>query len=384
MKKIGLLVYGRFPTEKAYGSHIIDIANGFIDNKNYVTVYYSKTNNDKTIEISPAQYYKNSRINYIEVKNFDFTKYRFYKILPSFIKKIIWNLGANLWSKNLNSYINMEDYLWSTNPNILLKQVSSKATLIYEKHGAGKYIQKYVINKLSKYKNVIFVGTSQTSFKELYKLSPEKTIYLTNGVSINDYKEESSRKKTNKLNIGYIGMLETYGKDKGVRKAFNELKKLSTDFDFKLTLIGGPSEKIDEIIEDFQDNETEFDHLYKIPKYEVPDYMKSLDIGIVPYPDDYHMSNYASPLKIFEYAASGAVVIASDIKSNLELKNSGLGIEYFKHDDYEDFKLKMKYLLENKKIREQLIENSKKNITNYSWEYRNKKLLDFCVRSSIG
>jgi glycosyltransferase involved in cell wall biosynthesis len=116
-------------------------------------------------------------------------------------------------------------------------------------------------------------------------------------------------------------MLETYGKDKGVRKAFNELKKLSTDFDFKLTLIGGPSEKIDEIIEDFQDNETEFDHLYKIPKYEVPDYMKSLDIGIVPYPDDYHMSNYASPLKIFEYAASGAVVIASDIKSNLELKN---------------------------------------------------------------
>ena len=56
MKKIGLLVYGRFPTEKAYGSHIIDIANGFIDNKNYVTVYYSKTNNDKTIEISPAQY----------------------------------------------------------------------------------------------------------------------------------------------------------------------------------------------------------------------------------------------------------------------------------------------------------------------------------------
>ena len=32
MKNIGIIVYGRFPTEKAYGSHIIDIADGFLEN----------------------------------------------------------------------------------------------------------------------------------------------------------------------------------------------------------------------------------------------------------------------------------------------------------------------------------------------------------------
>ena len=46
-------------------------------------------------------------------------------------------------------------------------------------------------------------------------------------------------------------MLETYGKDKGVRRAFKILKELGED-DFEITLIGGPNEKIDEIKNDFK------------------------------------------------------------------------------------------------------------------------------------
>ena len=40
MKNIGLIVYGRFPTEKAYGSHIIDTANGFLQNECKVTIFF--------------------------------------------------------------------------------------------------------------------------------------------------------------------------------------------------------------------------------------------------------------------------------------------------------------------------------------------------------
>ena len=43
MKNIGIIVYGRFPTEKAYGSHVIDIADGFLENNCNVNVFYSKT-----------------------------------------------------------------------------------------------------------------------------------------------------------------------------------------------------------------------------------------------------------------------------------------------------------------------------------------------------
>ena len=59
MKNIGIIVYGRFPTEKAYGSHIIDIADGFLENNCNVNVFYSKTSNKKTLDVSPQEYYEN-------------------------------------------------------------------------------------------------------------------------------------------------------------------------------------------------------------------------------------------------------------------------------------------------------------------------------------
>ena len=95
-------------------------------------------------------------------------------------------------------------------------------------------------------------------------------------------------------------MLETYGKDKGVKKAFLELKNLAKNHDFKLTLIGGPKEKVDEITQEFQNTNIDFSYKYKVPKNKVSEYMKELDIGIVPYPNEFHMTNYASPMKIFE------------------------------------------------------------------------------------
>ena len=384
MKNIGIIVYGRFPTEKAYGSHIIDIADGFLENNCNVNVFYSKTSNKKTLDVSPQEYYENKQVNFIEVKNYDFTKLFFYNFIPNFIQKIFWTLGAYYWSKSLKNSLENIDTLWSTNPNLLINHASSNKNIIYEKHGAGKLIQKYVVKKLSKYENVFFVGTSKTSFEELSDLSPNNTIHLTNGVNLNLYKEDISREKNEKLNIGYIGMLETYGEDKGVKKAFLELKNIAKDYDFKLTLIGGPKEKIDEIVEEFKDTNLELFYKYKIPKNQVPKYIKDLDIGIVPYPNEFHMANYASPLKIFEYAAGNAAILSSDIKSNLELNDTQLGITYFKAGDYSDFNEKMTKLILDDNFRNSLIENSKKNINNYSLKNRIELLINFCVRSSIG
>ena len=179
-------------------------------------------------------------------------------------------------------------------------------------------------------------------------------------------------------------MLETYGKDKGVKDAFQQIKKLPDAHKIKATLVGGPEQKIDEIVNEFKGSKIEFSYSDKIPKNEVPNAMKKLDIGIVPYPEETHMTNYASPMKIFEYAASSTVVLASDIKSNFELQDTDLGILYYKAGDFDDFRNKLLLLINNSELRNKLLLKSQINIENYSLQKRFQTLIDFCVRSSNG
>ena len=95
------------------------------------------------------------------------------------------------------------------------------------------------------------------------------------------------------------------------------------------------------------------------------------------------MNLYASPMKVFELAAAGVPILASNIKAHLELERFNLGILLYQHDDFGDFRRKLIYLLENANLRSELSKKSLENIENLSFTNRTKKLLE-SVRSSNG
>ena len=383
IKNVGILVYGRFPTEKAYGTHIVEVAKAFLSNHKKVTIFYSKTNNKYTINEDPQTFYDIPQN--IEVKaldNFDYTNFRLFSLLPSILKKLMWNLGAFFWAKKIRPNLNDMDLLWSTNPNLLAPQKKLNKLLIYEKHGAAKYLQRLSIISLSRNSNAVFVSTSRKSHDELKKINHSKTIFLPNGVDLSRYTNEVVNNET--INIGYIGMLETYGKGKGVEEAVKTLCDLNLVHKFNLTIIGGPENRIKTIREICSENNIDALIKDRVPYSEVPFEMQKLDIGIIPYPDDLHMSLYASPLKFFEYAAAGAAILCSDLRSHLDLKELNLGVEYFEESNWKDFESKIIRLIEDREYLEQLKFKSKKNIKNYSWEKRFESLMEFSVRSSTG
>ena len=383
IKNVGILVYGRFPTEKAYGTHIVEVAKAFLSNHKKVTIFYSKTSNKYTIDEDPQTFYDiPPNIEVTVLDNFDYTKFRLFSLLPSILKKLMWNLGAFFWAKKIRPNLNDMDLLWSTNPNLLVPQKKLNKLLIYEKHGAAKYLQRLSIVSLSRNTNTVFVSTSKKSHDELKKINNSKTIFLPNGVDLSRYANEVVNNET--INIGYIGMLETYGKGKGVEEAVKTLCDLNLVHKFNLTIIGGPENRIKTIRKICSENNIDAFIKDRVPYSEVPFEMQKLDIGIIPYPDDLHMSLYASPLKFFEYAAAGAAILCSDLKSHLDLKELNLGVEYFEESNWKDFESKIIRLLDDREYLEQLKVKSKKNIKNYSWEKRFESLMEFSVRSSTG
>lgn len=374
-KKVAVITFARFPSEMAYGIHLVQIAKSFVENNCDVNVYYPKTYNLKTINEQPSDYYKiNSDINFKEIENVDITSYKIYSIAPKILQKFAFSINTFVWGYKVRKNLENEDFLWSTNPNLILvlKKLFKKS--FYEKHGEAKYIQKFSISKLKRDKNVQMIGITNKSYEELSD-SINPPIYLPLGVDRKLFFPKSL--KTSDLTIGYVGMLETHNVDKGVLNACKEIVKINSDFETKTVIVGGPNKKLEEIKKfvEINNKNSYFEINEFVPHEEVPEIISKFDIGIVPYPNNKHMNLYASPMKIFELASCGVPILASDIETHLELENLNLGIVYFNHKNFDDFNNKLTNLIKDEKLRAELTEKSLDNIDKLSFVNRTKEML---------
>ena len=382
-KDIAIALYARFPTEMAYGNHVIQIAKAFSGNNCNVNIYYPKTYNSKTLKETPEEYYGQIRnVNFVMIDNRDITSYKIYNLLPSILKKLLFSLSTFMWAKKLKNNQG-ETIVWSTNPNILYIAQKFFDKIIYEKHGEAKYIQKFSISKIKKNKNSLLVGVTQESFNELFG-SINQPLYLPNGVDEGLFKVLDVNKNEN-ITIGYLGMLETYGIDKGVLESVKKIDNLNNKYFLNTQVIGGPEHKLQEL-KHYVDTSKFKDRYFissVVPHKEVPNLLNQFDIGIVPYPDNQHMTKYASPMKIFEMAACGVPILASDINSHKELKDFKLGILYFEHNNFYDFSIKLEELITNDSLRNELSNKSLLNIDKLFWSKRIYTILQ-SARSSTG
>ena len=122
-----------------------------MENNCDVNVYYPKTYNLKTINELPGDYYKvNSDINFKEIKNIDITSYKIYRIAPKILQKFAFSINTFIWGYKVRKYLDNEDFLWSTNPNLILVLKNLFKKSFYEKHGEAKYNSKVFNIKIKK------------------------------------------------------------------------------------------------------------------------------------------------------------------------------------------------------------------------------------------
>lgn len=372
-KKIFLLVYGRFPTEKAYGIHAVNQAKSFSDLGYEVILCYPSTNNVMTINKSPQDYYEkkfNFHANKVEFR--DITSSKYFKYLPDTLKKILWLIRSYQWSKLLKKDI-VDGVVWATNPISLYPHRKSN-NLIFEQHGQAKYIQRFFIYLLRKH-NSIFVGTTKYSYINLKKIN-RNSILLPNAVDTELFKPKNTSVTSN-LVVGYAGMLETYDVDKGVFKSVEAILSLLEEINFNIVIIGGPENKLHEIRKLVAKSKYKNNFTFKdrMSQSNLANEISNFDIGLVPYPKNTHMNKFASPLKIFEYLASGVICLASDLESHTDIKFKGMN--YFKNGDFNDFKKELKSLLSNpESLKEQkfLLEEQ---VYKLSINKRSEQLIDF-------
>jgi len=115
-----------------------------------------------------------------------------------------------------------------------------------------------------------------------------------------------------------------------------------------------------------------------IPFTEIPQYLSACDILVashIPNPDGTPF--FGSPTKLFEYMAIGKGIVASDLDQIGEVLEHKKTAWLVKAGDINDLVDGIIKLVQNKKLREILGKNARKEVVkNYTWEKNVKRILD--------
>jgi glycosyltransferase involved in cell wall biosynthesis len=105
-------------------------------------------------------------------------------------------------------------------------------------------------------------------------------------------------------------------------------------------------------------------------------FQKAADIVVLPHSVRFvHSKYHTSPLKLFEYMASGVPIVASDLPSHREVIRHGENGWLVTPDNPAALAKGIHYLLENNAVAERLAKQATRDVQSYTWEQRAIEIL---------
>lgn len=214
--------------------------------------------------------------------------------------------------------------------------------------------------------------------------SENKVIVASDAVDIEAFditiSQREARRKLclpeDKILIGYVGMLKTMNMEKGIDTILKSLKFIASDV--MLVLVGGHQNDVRFYRELAKGlgitDKTIF--VGRVAPTLVPIYLKAFNILVAPFPDNKHYRYYMSPLKLFEYMASGVPIIVSDLPSLKEIVNESM-VNFFKPNDPKDLSFVITNIINYYDDALGKAKKSLENVQNYSWRKRAQNILNF-------
>jgi len=198
-------------------------------------------------------------------------------------------------------------------------------------------------------------------------------VVLPDGVDLGLYQTESKPQNlfflenTNPVVI-YTGSFIWW---KGVTTVIDAARKLPQ---VNFVFLGGREEEIKKIVSDNQD----LKNIYLLGHKEftsMPKYLSNADICVLPNSKKVKVSEqYTSPLKMFEYMASGKPIIASNLSSIRQILHDGENAILFDPDNSDDLSRKIDMLLNTPDIAKRISIKARHDVEQYTWKSRAAKI----------
>lgn len=348
------------PNKSAYSLHVLKICDAFNEINKFkiklliphIKKNYSikKIKNDFLLKKKP------------EIKYF----YNKKKQL-NFFSRVLFSFKILIFVKKIEPEIIISR---SIVPSIILALFNIKNTLEIHSELSGFTKIFFSITKLNYVKkNIKFIFINEYLRKKFY-VNKNRSIILYDAVDYRDFRP--SNRKTYKDCCFYSG---SFAKGKALEIIIKVAKKLP---DIKFHLYGNPDtiykKKVEELNNVFFKGYVNYSKLViLINNYKVllMPYKKNVGVLI----KDLNVAKYFSPLKMFDYLASGKTIIASDLPVYRDILKNNINAIILK-DDVKMWSKMISRALKSKNY-DNLGKNARKISKNYSWKSRITKIINF-------
>ncbi|MBD3281862.1 glycosyltransferase [Candidatus Uhrbacteria bacterium] len=377
----------RFPTEKAHGYQIAKMCEAFsVQDANLSLIVPDKNNSIKTIFFDYYHLRKNFVTEYINF--FDFSNFNSW--LPgrvSFYLNEVEFLLAILFKKfDKNSHCITRD------PFVAFVLKLKKIAVLYECHD---WFNKGKMLALLCLKKVDYIITTNKFIKQNFLnngFHAKRVHCLPNGIDLETFnlnlnKQEARAELMDFFDVDfssirqstillYTGSYKTMGVEKGIDEILLALKKIHTKGVY-FVAVGGSDKDIayyQQVAKNIGIEEYVV-LLGRVDQSTLAKFQKSADLLLMPFPDRAHYRFHMTPLKMFEYMASKRPIIASKLPSIQAILNQEAAY-FVKPGDAEDLAKKIDQILNNSEEAELIADNAFKNVLQFEWKNRAKKILD--------
>ncbi|MBI2120118.1 MAG: glycosyltransferase family 4 protein [Parcubacteria group bacterium] len=253
--------------------------------------------------------------------------------------------------------------------------------VVYNVHNWSK--RRSRITRLLLGRHAKIVCNSEGTRRQVMKSGFKNSITAQNGVELSEFENKVDQNALrqelhlplDKKIAMYVGHLYDW---KGVDTVLGSAKLLGGKKGILFVIIGGDEGEQKEFTSKMK--EEGIKNMFSCgnkPKREIPKYLQSADILLLPNSAKSEESvKYTSPIKMFEYLASGVPVVASNLPSLKEVLNEKNSL-LVEPDSPQALADGIEKLLNDTTLSETLARQAKADVQKYTWDEYARKILNF-------
>ena len=367
MTKILYIANIRLPTERAHGVQIMEMCSALAEAGADVELCVPRRRN--AITLDPFVYYhlpQNPKFKVTQLATWDLVHRG---KLGFWIQSLTFAIAALWYARNANAHIYSRDEM----PLFLLSFF--KKTFSYEPHAP---LWNNVTTRVAESAHLLF--PISLGLKEFYQHAgvPEEKMFIArDGVNLSRFTvSESKEACREKLQLPPHAKIVLYSGHLYARKGAQIFADAAAQLDMNTLCIfvGGTKEDIADFREKYgtQKNMIILGHK---PHDEIPYYLSAADVLVLPNSaknEDARL--YTSPMKLFEYMASGTPVVASDVPSLREVLTEENAL-LVTADEPKAFTHGIELLLSDEVLAGKLAARAKEDVKMYAWQKRAEAVL---------